>query len=223
MNCTAAKGKGARDITGSETAKDVFHAERAGVGAQPPLLLHGCCAPCLSHALELLSRDYSPTVFFYNPNIHPKAEYEKRRGEVFRLIEAAGYKGKVPLIDGEYTPELFDETARGYETAKEGGERCEKCISLRLFHTAKAAKRLGFETIASTLTVSPRKDARLVNDAGERAAKEFGVTWLRGDYKKNDGFLNSVTLSKKYSLYRQHYCGCAFSLRGSPEPGGQKT
>ena len=180
---------------------------------QPPLLLHSCCAPCSSHVLELLSDSFEITVFYFNPNIFPVSEYEKRRDEQLRLIGAAAYQTGVSFMEADYSPELFESISEGLEASPEGGERCRNCIALRLSHAAKAAAHIRIKTFASTLTVSPHKDAAMVNRAGEAAAAENGVFWLSGDYKKNGGWQNSLKLSKKYGLYRQNYCGCVYSMR----------
>jgi len=179
----------------------------------PQLLLHCCCAPCSSHVLEILSVDFRVTAFFFNPNIYPKTEYEKRRDELVRLLRTASYQTQVVFLEGDYSPELFEEVSEGMENMPEGQERCRNCISLRFFSTARTAAKLGIGVFASTLTVSPRKDTPMVNSIGEEAAEKFGVFWLPGNYKKSGGWQNSVLLSKKFGLYRQKYCGCAFSLR----------
>lgn len=182
-------------------------------GATYRLLLHSCCAPCSSRVLEYLSGYFDITVFYYNPNIFPEAEYEKRVLEQKRLLKEMPLAGKISFLMGKYDRERFYETVKGLEDEKEGGARCLKCYELRLNETAKAAKEGGFDFFTTTLSVSPLKDARKINDAGDKAAAVYGVPFLRGDFKKKDGYKRSVELSNIYGLYRQDYCGCEFSLR----------
>lgn len=172
------------------------------------LLLHSCCAPCSSYVLTYLRQYFDITLFYYNPNIHPIAEYQKRAEEQKRLCDILD----IPYLEGEYDTERFFKAALGLENEREGGGRCEKCFELRLDVTAKTAKQLGFELIATTLTVSPHKNAPLINAVGEACAKAQGVLWLPSDFKKRNGYKISIELSKEYDLYRQNYCGCTFSV-----------
>ena len=181
-------------------------------GAKPALLMHACCAPCSSACLERLKDFFDITVYYYNPNIDSVEEYAKRSAEQERLCGALGVK----FIAESYAPEEFYAVAKGLEDAPEGGKRCEKCFYLRLKKTAEKAKENGFEYFTTTLTLSPLKNAALLNGIGERAAGETGVKWLPSDFKKKGGYLRSIELSKEYGLYRQNYCGCIFSKNKNP-------
>ena len=184
-----------------------------GLGQKTPrLLLHSCCGPCSSYVLEYLSQYFSVTLFFYNPNIHPKEEYQKRLLTQKKLLSRAVYKNPVDFLEGEYDPDRFFEAAKGLEHCREGGERCTKCFELRLSKTAEQAKLGGFDFFATTLTVSPHKNALLINNIG----KCF-EGYLASDFKKKEGYKRSIILSKQYDLYRQSYCGCIFSKRESAE------
>ena len=171
------------------------------------LALHSCCGPCSSYVIEYLSQYFDITVFFYNPNIHPSAEYEHRLSEQKRLCEIM----KIPMIDCDYLPDDFFDFVKGLEKEKEGGQRCTKCFEMRLDYTAKKAKQNGFALFATTLTVSPHKNAPLINGIGESISKKYDIKWLPSDFKKRSGYLRSIRLSEQYELYRQNYCGCVFS------------
>lgn len=178
------------------------------------LLLHACCAPCSSYCLEYLKEFFEITVFYYNPNITYEVEYRKRVAEEKRLIEAYNALGvgyRISYIDGDYEPEVFLEASKGLENCPEGGERCLKCFELRLSKTAEVAKKEGFDFFSTTLTISPLKNAEALNEIGERLADKAGIRWLPSDFKKKNGYKRSIELSKEYDLYRQDYCGCAFS------------
>ena len=177
----------------------------------PTLLLHACCAPCSSYVLEYLTDYFKVTVFFYNPNITEKDEYEKRKNELKRLISEKKFKYEVNMIDGDYSPQLFFDMARGMENIPEGGERCFKCYEMRQRETAGLAKKLGFEYFCTTLSVSPHKNAAKLNEIGEALSREFGVPYLYSDFKKRNGYKRSIELSAEYDLYRQNYCGCIYS------------
>lgn len=199
-----------------ELEKKLAEAERsAAEGGRPPaLFLHSCCAPCSSYVLEYLCRYFKITVFYYNPNISSSQEYRKRAEEQKRLIAAYNEEGKgfpIEIIEGDYVPERFFETARGLENCPEGGERCFRCFELRLRETAGRAAQGGFDYFATTLTISPLKNAQKINEIGMGLSKEFGVPWLPSDFKKKDGFKRSIELSAEYGLYRQDYCGCVYS------------
>ncbi len=187
---------------------------QAANGAPKKLLLHACCAPCCSGMLEQLAEHFAVTVFFYNPNITWQAEYKKRLAEIKRLLQVfpanAAY-GPVAFLEGSYDPTAFLTFARPLAHCPEGGERCTHCFRLRLAETAKAAKAGGFDLFATTLTVSPLKDAARINRLGCEAAEAFGVSYLPSDFKKQNGYLRSLENSKKFGLYRQDYCGCPFS------------
>ncbi len=172
------------------------------------LLLHSCCAPCSSHCLSELSPRIGVTVLYYNPNLDCAEEYEKRKREQLRFLRETGL---ADFLDCDYAPEDYISAVRGLEEEKEGGARCAVCFRLRLDRTAREAKARGFDYFATTLTVSPLKNARLINEIGFAVAEEVGVKYLPSDFKKRGGYLHSVRLSEEYGLYRQDYCGCAFS------------
>ena len=179
----------------------------------PRLLLHSCCAPCSSYTLEYLSRYFEITVYYYNPNISPKSEFDKRFAEQKRLIASLPAKHKIELIEGEYSYDDFLQIAKGYENIREGGERCFRCYRLRLEQTAKLAKEQGFDYFCTTLSISPLKNSQKINEIGFDTAKKYGVEWLPSDFKKKEGYKRSIELSKEYSLYRQNFCGCVFSKK----------
>ena len=181
----------------------------------PRLLLHSCCAPCSSSVLEYLRRYFEITVFYYNPNISMEAEYQKRVEEQKRLINAynqlpdSGYP--IAVIEGDYEPEVFYVAAKGLEQCPEGGERCLACYELRLGKTAALAKKQAYDYFATTLTISPLKNAAKLNEIGERLAERYQISWLPSDFKKKNGYKRSIELSAEYGLYRQNYCGCVYS------------
>ena len=181
----------------------------------PSLFLHSCCAPCSSYCLEYLAEYFAITIFYYNPNISPAEEYEKRVDEQRRLIDSLNEKTKykISFVEGEYKPEDFYAMAKGMEELPEGGERCFQCYEMRLREAAVLAKERGFDYFATTLTISPLKNAKKLNEIGEKLGEEYGITHLPSDFKKKNGYKRSVELSKEYGLYRQDYCGCVFSKR----------
>ena len=181
--------------------------EVASFDKKQTLLLHCCCAPCSSACLERLKDSFEITVFFCNPNIED-AEYEKRKAELIRFIGETGY---AVILECGHDTGLYYSAIKGLEGEKEGGKRCEKCFYLRLKETAETAEKFGFGYFATTLTISPLKNARLINEIGEKLAEGKKVKWLYSDFKKKDGYLNSLRLSEKYNLYRQNYCGCVYS------------
>lgn len=178
--------------------------------AEKRVLLQACCAPCASHCLSELAGKTRVTVYFYNPNLSDREEYEKRRAELLRLI---GETGWADALDCAYAPEDFAAVAAGYEDAPEGGARCARCFRLRLEHTAAAAKENGYDLFGTTLTLSPLKNADLINRIGFEAGERYGVEYLPSDFKKRGGYQHSLDLSREHCLYRQNYCGCAFSKR----------
>lgn len=180
-------------------------------GKVPRLLLHACCAPCSSAVLEYLSQYFAITLLYYNPNIAPLEEYQKREAELRRLISQMKFTHPVELLPCQYDGQAFVQAARGLEGEPEGGKRCEACFRLRLRYAAQEAARLRFDYYTTTLSISPMKNAPLLNQLGEEIGREFGVAHLPSDFKKKDGYKRSVQLSKEYDLYRQDYCGCAFS------------
>lgn len=173
------------------------------------LLLHSCCGPCSTVCIERLKDDYDLTIFYFNPNIYPKEEYEKRKENQKKVCEFFG----VPVIDGDYDEEKWLKFVSGLEEEKEGGARCEKCFRFRLQETAVKAKEQGFDKFGTTLTVSPHKSTLIINKVGKEIEKESGILFLEESFKKKDGYLRSINLSKELSLYRQNYCGCRYSIR----------
>ena len=182
-------------------------------GRVPTLLLHSCCAPCSSSVLERLSEFFRITVFYYNPNLYPDEEYTHRAKEQRAFLKRFPAKHPISFLEGAFDKERFMEAVRGMEDLPEGGERCSVCYRLRLEETAKQAKEGGFEFFTTTLSVSPKKDALRLNTIGEQLADIYGVAYLTSDFKKKNGYLRSCELSKEYGMYRQDYCGCAFSYR----------
>lgn len=171
------------------------------------LLLHVCCAPCSTSVIEALKEKYDLTLFFYNPNIEPEEEYLLRLKNAQNIAEDMN----LSLISADYNNKEWKDAVKGYENEKEGGKRCEICFKHRLEVSAKTAKEKGFNLFTTTLTVSPYKDAVLINKIGEETAKEHNLSFLSADFKKENGYRKSIELSKKHNLYRQHYCGCLFS------------
>lgn len=189
--------------------------EKIKSGSKPKLLLHSCCAPCSSYVLSLLCKKFDITVFYFNPNIFPESEFLYRSEEQSRLIKEMGEE--ISFIEGRYNPDEFFDAVKGHEGDKEGGARCEICFRLRLFEAAKVAKEQGFDYFTTTLSISPLKNAPLLNKIGAEAGEKFGVKYLFSDFKKKEGYKQSILLSKKYNLYRQNYCGCVFSKKEAEE------
>ena len=211
------------------------------------ILMHCCCGPCSSACIERLAPDYDITLFFYNPCIDDAAEYEKRKENLLKLVDAInrnGYVGgvenaegvedseitplqygpvkseitplqygPVKVVEGKYDPENYLEAVKGLEGEPEGGARCAVCFRMRLQESARYAKETGFDGFTTTLTVSPHKNYRVISEIGREVAEEVGIEYYPFDFKKKDGFLHSIRLSKAYGLYRQDYCGCGFSKR----------
>ena len=177
----------------------------------PRLLLHSCCAPCSSYTLEYLSRYFDITVYYFNPNISPKQEFDKRFEEQKRLISQMPFKNSVTLVEGDYNYDDFLEIAKGLENVPEGGERCFRCYKMRLESTARLAKEQGFDYFCTTLSISPLKNSQKINELGFEIEGKYGVKWLPSDFKKREGYKRSIQLSREYSLYRQNFCGCVFS------------
>ena len=182
-------------------------------GKRPKLLLHSCCAPCSSYVLEYLSEFFEITVFYYNPNIYPESEYEKRVAEQENLIDSMELKSPVRFLAGQYDKERFYQMAKGMEEVREGGVRCFACYELRLRETAQKAVEGGFDYFTTTLSISPLKNSQKLNEIGQKIAEEIGIAYLVSDFKKKNGYKRSVELSEIYGLYRQDYCGCEFSFR----------
>lgn len=181
------------------------------------ILLHSCCAPCSSYVINFLAPYFNITILYYNPNIFPKNEYLKRKEEQIRLINSLKTPNKVDILDCDYDNEIYEKQIKGYENCPERGARCNICFKLRLEKTAELAKKNNYDYFCSTLTVSPYKNAKVINEIGNELAKKYQIKWLYSDFKKNDGYKKSIELSKKYNLYRQNYCGCIYSKKEQEE------
>lgn len=177
----------------------------------PSVLLHSCCAPCSSYCIEYLSQYFRMTVFYYNPNIYPDSEYYHRVKEQQEFINRFPAKYPVGFIEGDFDTQEFYKAAKGLEQEPERGARCTECFKLRLGRTAEVASEKRFDYFTSTLTISPMKDAALLNQIGSEMGEVHGVKWLPSDFKKKNGYLRSCELSREYGIYRQDYCGCVFS------------
>lgn len=176
---------------------------------KPTLLLHSCCAPCSSAVLERISKYFSITILFYNPNITDYEEYLKRKEELKRLIKDVNYQ--IEIMDCDYDKEKFIEMALGLEDKKEGDIRCYKCYKLRLEKTAMVAKENNFDYFTTTLSISPYKNSKWLNEIGKELAFKYNINYLYADFKKKNGYKRSIELSNIYHLYRQDYCGCIYS------------
>ncbi len=187
--------------------KKMFEETESGGAKGKKLLLHACCAPCSTACLERLKGLMDITVLFYNPNIETD-EYLKRKGEIISFLSRTGW---ADFMDCDHQKEAYYAAIKGLEGEKEGGARCAACFKLRLSYTARTAKEKGYDYFATTLTVSPLKNAQLINLTGYECAREYGSKWLPSDFKKGDGYLRSCRLSEQYGLYRQNFCGCIFS------------
>ena len=192
-------------------------------GKRPRLLLHVCCAPCSSYVLEYLTAFFDIDIFFYNPNMDSREEYEKRLSELKRLLSETGLSEAVPVFDGGYEPELFFEIAKGHEMDPERGERCMRCYRLRLKKTAEFARRRAeegrpYDWYTTSLSISPLKDAAALNTIGEEEGALSGTPYLPSDFKKKNGYKRSIELSREHALYRQDYCGCVYSKRACNKP-----
>lgn len=190
---------------------------------KPSLLLHVCCAPCSSYVIEYLSEFFNITLYYYNPNISPESEYNFRLAELQRLITEFPAAQGVKLKPCEYDPQSFFEMAKGLEDMPEGGQRCKSCYRLRLEKTARAAKELGFDFFTTTLTISPYKNADWLNEIGDELSKKYSVPYLFSDFKKKNGYKRSIELSREYDLYRQDFCGCAYSKQEAEKRRLEKT
>ena len=176
---------------------------------KPKLLLHSCCGPCSSYVITYLSDYFDISILYYNPNIEPDGEFQKRKETQLKLIDKLKLDN-VSFLDIPYDNKEFKDIVGGHESDPEGGERCHLCYDLRLTKTAKLASEKGFDYFCTTLTVSPYKNSYVINEIGEKIGEYYNIKWLYSDFKKKDGYKKSIELSKKYNLYRQNYCGCMF-------------
>lgn len=177
----------------------------------PTLLLQACCAPCSSAVLERISDFFKITILYYNPNISDQGEYQKRLKEVKKFVDQLNTKYKILVQEGHYDPTEFFDTVRGYEHLKEGSERCFRCYRLRLEETAKLASKESFDYFGTTLSISPYKNSKVLNEIGKELEEKYNISYLYADFKKKNGYKRSIELSKEYGLYRQDYCGCIYS------------
>jgi len=177
----------------------------------PRLLLHSCCGPCSTAVISRLTEYFDITVIYYNPNIEPQEEYEKRKKEQIKFLTEYKSINKVDFMDCDYSNEDFRKIVVGLENEPEGGVRCHACYRLRLEKTAQLASKNNYDYFCTTLTVSPYKNAQIINPIGESLAKEYNLKYLLSDFKKEEGYKKSIELAKEYDLYRQNYCGCLFS------------
>lgn len=196
---------------------NVFKDIIKNIKGTPCVLLHSCCAPCSSQVLARLSDYFLVTVLYYNPNIEPFSEYEKRKEEQKRFIKSFPSKNQISFLDCDYENEKFKIIAKGLENIPEGGERCHKCYTLRMEKTASLAKENNFDYFCTTLSVSPFKNSRVLNEIGNMLEKKYDIKYLYSNFKKEDGYKKSIEYSKKYNLYRQNYCGCIYSKENKKE------
>ena len=180
------------------------------LNTRPKLLLHSCCGPCSSSVIELLTKYFDIDVLYYNPNIYPESEFIKRKEEQEKLLKKLGKN--INFIEGKYDYNLYKETIKGLENEVEGGPRCKVCINMRMEETAKYAKEKGYDFFTTTLSVSPHKNSKMINEIGYDLQDKYNIPYLYSDFKKKDGYKRSIILSKEYDLYRQDYCGCEYSL-----------
>jgi len=182
-------------------------------GRIPRLLLHSCCAPCSSYVLEYLSNFFEITIYYYNPNISPFEEYEKRKAEQKKFISKLKTKHKMDFLESNYDDYIFKEISKGLEEVKEGGSRCFKCYEFRIRSTAGKAIEGSYDYFTTTLSISPHKNASKINEIGSKLQEELSIKYLYADFKKKNGYKRSIELSGEYNLYRQNYCGCIYSKR----------
>ena len=180
---------------------------------KPRILLHVCCATCTPYVLKLLAKDFTPTIYYYNPNIHPYEEYQKRKLDVEGYVRSLGFD----FIEGEYDPDRWRYVTKGLETEPEGGVRCEICFKVRMNQIALYSVLNGFEWFATTLTVSPHKNSHLINRICQDLAKDYKINFYQADFKKHEGYKISLQMAKNLDFYRQNYCGCYYSLKQTEE------
>ena len=172
------------------------------------MLLHVCCGPCASYVLEHLTPVYDISILFYNPNAEPQEEYERRKSNLVKLLNEAPFAAGIELLDCDYDNRAFVDAVSSLRNQPEGGARCRICFDLRLRKTVERAKEGGYDVFATTMTVSPQKSAKTLNDVGSELSDEYSIPYLVSDFKKQNGYIRSVELSNQYGLYRQDYCGC---------------
>ena len=175
------------------------------------LLLHSCCGPCSSYVISYLTNYFDITILYYNPNIYPYDEYLKRKQEQIKLINEIDCSNNLDIMDCDYDNDLYEKCIIGLENEPERGNRCMVCYNLRMEKTAKMAKECNYDYFCTTLSVSPYKNSQWINEIGKELENKYSISWLYSDFKKKDGYKQSILLSKKYNLYRQDYCGCIYS------------
>ena len=198
---------------------ELMQKEVSKFSTKKKLLLHSCCAPCSSAVISRLKEFFDITILYYNPNIEPIEEYEKRKKEQIHLIEM--FDENIKILDIDYDNESFKKISKGLEKEPEGGARCHKCYYLRLEKTLEVAIKNDFDYFGTTLTVSPYKNSNIINEIGLNLEKKYinsysiktskPILFLVSDFKKRDGYKKSIELSKEYNLYRQDYCGCLYA------------
>lgn len=177
---------------------------------KPKMLLHACCGPCSSSVIERLEEEFDLTIYFFNPNIMPKGEYDKRFDELIKFLNKTNRNYVV--VNAPYSNDTFKEKVKGREGDNEGGRRCEICIEYRMEETAKYAKEHNYDIFTTTLSVSPHKNAEYINKIGKELEEKYDIKYLTSNFKKQNGFLRSIELSKEYNIYRQNYCGCRLNI-----------
>jgi len=178
---------------------------------RPKLLLHACCAPCSTHCLLVLKKYFDITIFFSNDNIYPETEYDKRLEEIIKFC--GDFAPNIKVIENGYNAQDYYDAVKGLEHLGERSERCYECYKLRMEKSVKMAKEQGFEYFTTTLSLSPYKVSRWVNEIGYALEEKYGVKYLYSNFKKENGYQDSIKLSEEYCLYRQNYCGCVYSMQ----------
>ena len=190
-------------------------------GKTPKLLLHACCGPCSSYVLEYLSNYFEITILYYNPNIYPEKEYNRRLEELITFVPKIEYKNPVKVISDTYIPKDFYDSVKGLELLGEKSRRCYECYMLRMERAAIYAKENGYDYFTTTLSISPYKVSEWINEIGELLEKKYDIKYLYSDFKKRNGYKRSQELSYQYGMYRQNYCGCSFSLKEREQSIGE--
>lgn len=179
------------------------------------IILHSCCGPCSSYVISYLTNYFDITILYYNPNIYPYEEYIKRKNEQIKIIKELNNinKNNIDIMDCDYDNDEYEKKIKGLENEPEKGKRCEICYQMRIEKTAILGKKNNYDYFCTTLSVSPYKNATLINEIGKKLEEKYNINWLYSDFKKKDGYKKSIILSEKYNLYRQNYCGCVYSKK----------
>ena len=182
------------------------------------ILIQSCCGPCSSYVITYLLTYFNITILYYNPNIYPYEEYIKRKKEQIKQINELNKinENKITIMDCDYENDIYEKEIKGLEKEPERGKRCEVCYKLRMKKTAILAKKNNYDYFCTTLSVSPYKNANLINQIGKELEEEYNIKWLYSDFKKKNGYKISIELSQKYNMYRQNYCGCIYSKNNIP-------